>query len=183
MPTQATQRRADIGLAWALKPTFVDYIRSSRDGSIEIDDDAAITPNSEFHFELESVGSDRSLGQFSFKGTVRFRAHMGFLAIDLRNPRIVMDKRSAELAVEDGAGGWIHLAHVSLPEPAVEDAVTMWLEAPATLTETATDLFGGSYEAGEQLAPLTLRLPTALIGADLRGREQFDDEAISSNLH
>ncbi|WP_169253641.1 HtaA domain-containing protein [Brevibacterium sp. 'Marine'] len=163
MSTPSAHRRADVGFAWAVKSSFVNYIRSSHDGSIEIDDGAAITPSSEFHFELESVGADRSLGQFAFNGEVRFRAHLGFLSIDLRNPRIVMRRETAELAVEDGDGGWLHLAHLSLPEPINEGAVTMWAEAPATLSEEGAELFGGSYSAGEQLAPLTMRLPTAAL--------------------
>ncbi|QUY63764.1 HtaA domain-containing protein [Gulosibacter molinativorax] len=228
--------RAGLGLYWAVKDSFVRYIRSARDGQIALADGAALvsseltasrssaesadgaavqaevqasenhsgTVREQFQFGLEQYDQQPDELRLAFRGAVQFKAHFGMLDVTLRNPRLLLRESSAELAIavhrgdaavtvgavgakdhgpEGGgstAGGsgteraqasglvtWLHVAHVALPNPEDDGLTSTWRDAKTTLTEAGAYLFDDTYAVGEELAPLTLRVPS-IIRAELR---------------
>src|SRR5699024_10181979 len=49
----------------------------------------------------------------------------------------------------------VTMATLELPEPESSDNTLTWADAPATLTSDGAEAFGGFYETGEQLDPVT----------------------------
>ncbi|GAA4773565.1 HtaA domain-containing protein [Citricoccus nitrophenolicus] len=158
-------QRASFGLAWAVKESFVAYIRNSRDGQVTVEDGAGVTPDGRFLFPLEGIGQNATEHQLAFRGKVRFRAHFGLLSVTLETPRLLLRPDAAELAVTDHEGGWRHLAHLDLPVPTDDGPACLWADAPAGLAEAGVELFGDTYHTGEQLAPVTLRLPASSLAS------------------
>lgn len=166
--------RADAGLAWAVKTSFSQYVRTLRDGRIAVDGGAAMTSTGEFYFPF--VGASQRSGRTSleFGGVVRFVAHYGLLAVEIARPTVQLggDGRSS-LSIADGAAGQ-QLADVDLRDPIHDAGITMWRSAAATLSAGAVDLFAATYPAGEALAPLTLRVPTSALPAPESAPTVFD---------
>src|SRR5699024_7159985 len=52
----------------------------------------------------------------------------------------------------------VTMATLELPEPESSDNTLTWADAPATLTSDGAEAFGGFYETGEQLDPVTFRV-------------------------
>lgn len=156
-------QRAPFGLAWAVKDSFVAYIRNSRDGHITVEDGAGATPDGRFLFPLEGIGRNSTEHQLAFRGKVHFRAHFGLLSVIVESPRLLLRPDTAELGVTDHQGGWRHLAHLVLPAPLDDGPACLWADAPAGLAEAGVELFGDTYGEGEPLAPVTLRLPASAL--------------------
>ena len=58
------------------------------------------------------------------------------------------------------------VASLTLPESTVEGAVRTWTNAEAKLTDEGSIAFGGFYNAGDDLDPVTFSLPTEGLGDD-----------------
>lgn len=154
--------RADLGFAWSVKDSFLQYIRGMRDGDIIWTAGAAVTSTGEFFFPLAGVDQVGGATILSFRGTVTFTAHHGMLSVSLSQPRIIIQGEHAHLTVEAGGVGQ-HIATIDLP-PVIQDGdVTMWLTCAVHLSGVGPEQFGGSYADGEELAPLTIRVPTRTV--------------------
>lgn len=156
----STLEPADFGLAWEVKESFVSYIQGSRDGRIEVSDGAAVTSGGQFYFPIKGISGTDSGHRIVCGGKVRFNAHHGLLSIVLQSPRLLLEENSAELAVSDQKGGWLHLVHLDLPQPAQDGPALMWTSTQAALAASGVELFGDTYPTGETMAPVTLRVPS-----------------------
>lgn len=151
---------ADVGLAWAVKHSFVSYVRSLPDGQIQVADGAATTSDGEFYFPLVNVTQTADgLLSVQFGGVVTFTGHHGLLTVELRRPRIDLGVVDNSLFVA-GRPAEVCLGRLALPKPATRAGVTMWSRVPVSVAREGGAVFGGSYKAGEPLAPLTFRIPT-----------------------
>jgi hypothetical protein len=150
--------RADLGMAWAVRSSFITYVSGSG-GTIELADGAAMTDAGEFYFppKAESLSDRDSI--LGFRGSVRFRAHFGMLDVLIADPIVRRGPdRTATLSVHTGKG-MTSVAVIAQGETIREAGVTMWLNSPTSLTATGAELFGGSYVPGESMASLTIRVP------------------------
>jgi hypothetical protein len=151
--------RADTGMAWAVKDSFIQYVQSMRDGRILLGDGAAVTSTEQFYFPLRQVDRpDEQSLVLHFGGEARFLAHHGLMSVSIRQPRIEVGADAAYLLIEQG-DETVRLAELSLPAPLTEDGVTMWADVEVTLSDSGTAIFADSYIVGETLAPLTMRAP------------------------
>jgi hypothetical protein len=156
-----TMSRADTGCAWAVKESFLAYIRGLRDGQVTLADGAAVTSTGEFYFPFKGTEKSDGVTTLRFGGTVRFAGHYGFMSVLLEDLRIVLDHGSGTLL--HGASQMQTLADLVLPEPSSEQGVLMWAPVPACLAASGVELFGDTYKAGEELAPLTVRIPAEVL--------------------
>lgn len=152
--------RADLGFAWSVKDSFLQYIRGMRDGDISWSAGAAVTSSGEFFFPLADVRRTPTGAMLSFRGIVTFTAHHGLLSVSVRQPRIALRDGLADLSISVGEAEE-KIATLSLPPQIQDGDVAMWLNCPAELAASGPELFGGTYADGEPLAPLTIRIPAA----------------------
>lgn len=160
MMSEPTVERADLGMAWAVKESFVQYVQSMRDGRILLREGAAVTNTRQFYFPFRSLDhSDGHNFVLQFGGEARFLAHHGLMSVSICNPKIIVGPDGACLSIEQG-NEIVHLAHLDLPAVSVEDGINMWANVPVALTSAGAAVFADSYSAGETLAPLTMRAPS-----------------------
>lgn len=150
--------RADLGFAWSVKDSFLQYIRGMHDGEISWRDDAAVTSAGQFYFPLATVTREADQTVLGFRGEVRFTAHRGLLSVSIKDPTVRLAPDRAHLSVRLGKNEQ-HIADVDLPPRITDHDVAMWLDARAELAGDGPEMFGGTYPLGEQLAPLTIRIP------------------------
>lgn len=157
--SELTVESADLGMAWAVKESFVQYVQSMPDGRILLREGAAVTNTRQFYFPFRSL--DQSDGNFvlQFGGEARFLAHHGLMSVSICNPKINVGPDGACLSIEQG-NEIVHLAHLNLPAVSVEEGINMWANVPVALTSAGAAVFADSYSAGETLAPLTVRAPS-----------------------
>lgn len=160
MPNAATHT-ADTGFAWAVKRSFVGYVSAVPDGRTLVGEGAAITSDSDFHFPF-SHASESEPGAMSlhFAGVVAFTAHHGMLTVSLRRPRLALSGTGGRLLIAS-TGGEVPIARLVLPDAHTARDVTTWSDVPTTLTREGSAVFGGFYAEGEELAPLTIRIPAS----------------------
>lgn len=154
----AASSRVDIGFAWALKRSFVEYIAGMRDGRMSLEGEAALTSTQEFYFPFRSTQRGNGDWVSSFSGGLRFVAHHGLLSVAIRNPQLRVAGEFGSLLI-DGPDGRVEIAHLTMTEPTRDGDVLMWRCDDVRLSPSAVELFGGSYDAGEPLAPITARVP------------------------
>jgi hypothetical protein len=153
--------RADFGMAWAVKDSFVNYVRAMRDGRIMLGNGAAVTSTRQFYFPFAGLDRmDERRLMLRFSGEVRFLAHHGLMSVLLCNPRIEIHGDAAFLSIEQGST-WLRLAEFQMPPAQRQDGAAMWSDLELTLSSTGIETFGATYSAGETLAPLTVRVPAA----------------------
>ncbi|BDZ39107.1 HtaA domain-containing protein [Microbacterium suwonense] len=166
-------------MTWGVKESFRSYISGSiAKGSWEATAGATYeTPSFTFAGASGEIDAATGAGTIAFAGTVHFTGHGGVLDMTLASPSIViaedgtatlqLDVRSTDTsgapAVDEKQ------AEVgALGEPIVVDAsagTAAVADAPAVLTDAGAPAFGGFYEAGDELDPVTvdvqLSCPTA----------------------
>jgi hypothetical protein len=100
-----------------------------------------------------------------YGGTVAFVGHAGALDLTFANPRVEVGSAGAVLVVDvttrtPGSAPVttpdVALADLALGQPAFANGVLTWTDLPATLTEDGEEAFGGFYEAGTALDPVSL---------------------------
>lgn len=159
--SDATTPTADTGFAWAVKRSFVGYIRSVPDGRIAVGEGAAITADAEFHFPFSGMSwTEPEETSLQFAGAVAFTAHHGILVVALRRPRLALKDAEGSLLIT-AANGEVPIARFALPDARTAYNVTMWSDVVPTLTSQGRTVFGDSYDVGEAMAPLMIRIPAA----------------------
>lgn len=155
--------RADIGLAWSIRASFLNYLRRLQDATVSLSGGAATTTAGQFYFRFRSVegfGAAHPFGTIRFSGQLRIDAHFGALSLHIIDPFLRIAPEGASLHTAHGpAAGTSHIADVTMTEATRHDDVMMWDGLEATLAEDAVMLFGGAYPTGARLSPLTVRIP------------------------
>ena len=158
--SEPTVERADLGMAWAVKESFVQYVQSMRDGRILLREGAAVTNTRQFYFPFRSLDhSDEHNFVLQFGGEARFLAHHGLMSVSISHPKIEVGPDGAYLSIQQG-NETVRLANLDLPAVSVEEGVSTWANIQVTLTGSGAAVFADSYSAGEILAPLTMRAPS-----------------------
>jgi hypothetical protein len=161
--SELTVERADLGMAWSVKDSFVRYVQSMRDGRILLRDGAAVTNTRQFYFPFKRLDqSDDDTYVLHFGGEAHFIAHHGLMSVSIRHPRIEVGADGAYLSIEQD-NETVRLASLNLPEALQEHGVTMWANVRVTLVHSGAATFADNYPAGETLAPLTMRAPVPVI--------------------
>lgn len=178
-----TETRVESGsLDWGVKDTFVRYMESpASGGSISVTAPATRTSGGPFHFPLSGTGTATGTTTFAvdFGGAVRFDAHGGVLDFTITEPRVSRSGNSGALIVDakskdQETGEMISYDDITMAElnfsgiDATSSGNTVtFADVPATLTEAGAPAFGGFYQAGASLDPITLHLGMADIAKQI----------------
>ena len=149
----STQTRRG-SLRWAVKPSFVRYVRTIAAGSCEAVSGAQEDPDGTFVFPLAEASESTDGWVLSFGGSVRFSAHHGFLDVDLRDPVLAVAPGGAELSIATAEGGRVVIATADPVAPAERAGPARWEGLVPRLTEAGVEVFGNAYPLGSELAPL-----------------------------
>ncbi len=186
-PTEPGAFDGDGALDWGVKASFRNYIENGpAAGTIETIDPAERNDDGTFRFDLgtglDVVDTDDL--HAPFEGGVHFSGHAGALDLVLTEPRIVIDGAAGTLVVdavskelespESQTFDDVVLATLDLRDvtPTAADDQVRYADIPATLTEDGADAFGGFYEAGEALDPVTF-----VVTADTTGLAPTPEES------
>ncbi|MFJ6620893.1 HtaA domain-containing protein [Kitasatospora sp. NPDC091335] len=183
-PAAAAEGRVSGGrLDWGIKQSFLTYVTGPiAKGSWALTGGAATVGGSTFRFHSANGAYDPATGALSaaFSGGVRFTGHQenGSNALDLSVGRFTFKAAQggaaglyADVSSKSKETGQVSsasqakLADLSLAGVDLRGAAgTLTLDnVPATLTDAGAKAFGGFYQAGTALDPLTLsvNLPAA----------------------
>lgn len=169
-----THRSVSAGtMHWGVRESFRRYIEGAvARGNISVGGGAQRSGDG-FTFAAESSAlSSASAGEINFRGEIHFTGHAGALDMTLRNPTVIVNGTQAELRVDytsrkyegmnsTGAvrdGTQEPLATIALNAAPDFSAPTTTIAGPAILTPTGSEIFGGFYEAGAPLDPVTIEL-------------------------
>lgn len=154
------------GLLWAFKPSFVNYVARTPDGRAYLSGGVTANESNELLFELENHAAPSADGDaahtFTFRGDVRFQAHLGMLFVRIAEPQVTLRGDEGELTVidsESADGGRVRLVTFSVSGPEISDSLQRWDAADVRLADEGVPFFGDTYEAGEPFAPLTITVP------------------------
>lgn len=165
---------SDGTLDWGVKESFRSYIVSPvANGEIEVVDGAAENSDGSFRFAGGSGTVGDGTAELSFSGTVHFTGHDGALDVTISNPGVAIDGANASLIADVSSLGQdgepaefpdVVLADLDLSGASVEpdaDGVVSVSGIPATLSDAGAPAFGGFYDAGEALDPVSFTVQTS----------------------
>jgi hypothetical protein len=138
-------------LRWAVKKSFIDYVRGLSDGTIEAFDGCQ-ADDGVFVFPGESAGD----GGLSFTGGIRFTGFAGMLDVRLVDPMIEgdgVDRTLTALVGPKSIAARVAIATVEGAGPL--RGGEPWTATPK-LTFEGVRVFGDVYQVGTELAPLVL---------------------------
>jgi hypothetical protein len=152
------------GMLWAIKRSFLGYVRRLPDGAISISDEMGLTPGTEFHFPLHDVKlHDDLTGVIRFRGAVRLSGHQGMLAVNLADPWLHLETEAASLsfnlAGKDAAEARAEIFQMRTLPPVLDGDMCEWSAMQPTLASVGVAMFG-SYPAGTTFDPLSVRVPS-----------------------
>ncbi|MDR5701605.1 HtaA domain-containing protein [Agromyces aerolatus] len=139
------------GLHWAVKESFIGYIRGLEDGAIETFDGCEQREGG-FEFPGESAKD----GEHLFSGGVRFTGFAGMLDVRLVDPMIEVDGDGARVSALVGPASIaarVTIATIEATEPPRPGRP--WTATPK-LTFEGVRILGDVYQVGAELAPLTV---------------------------
>ncbi|WP_164863675.1 HtaA domain-containing protein [Agromyces sp. LHK192] len=157
-------------LDWGVKESFRSYVTGPIAGG-SISTSGATTVGGEFRWTGGdgAYNTDANRGRVSYDGSVHFTGHAGQLDLTIANPRVQVNGGSAVLIADlsskgmNGAAGvdasGIVIATLGLPEASVSGDEISWSGASATLTAAGAEAFGGFYQAGQALDPVSFSFP------------------------
>jgi hypothetical protein len=163
-------------LEWGVKASFRSYVTGPiAGGAISTSGATAVDGGYRWSGGSGAFNTDADRGRVSYSGSVHFTGHGGQLDLTIANPRVqVNNAGSASLIVDlaskglNGAAGvdasGVVIATLALPEASVAGDRISWSGAPATLTAAGAEAFGGFYQAGEALDPVSFTFP---LGAEV----------------
>lgn len=175
-------------LSWGVKESFRSYIAGpiAKGG---ITQNGVSLSGTDFVWGGGSGSYNRadSLGRIGYGGSVNFTGHAGKLDLTIATPSIqVNGPGSASLIVHvtskalsgPGVDATVTLATLALPAGAVSGGAIGWSDVPATLTTAGAEAFGGFYQAGASLDPVSFSLP---LGASV-ACDSFSDSRDAARL-
>lgn len=162
-------------LSWGVKASFRTYVTGPiASGSISTSgvsqsDGAFVWGGGSGAFN-EADGK----GRVSYSGTVSFTGHGGQLDLRISNPRVqvtgsgsgtlIADITSKGLNAPDVAKNGVVIATLALPASSTSNGAIAWSGASATLTAAGAEAFGGFYQAGTAMDPVSFTFP---LGGDV----------------
>jgi len=165
-----------IGLRWALKRSFLDYIARAPGGRGTLSDGAVATEHKEIVFGPDLAGSPAPAqeGAFhAFRGTVTFSGHFGMLFVRISNPWVTIQEEHGDLTILDPfqkeSDARLRLATFIVDGHGIADGFEHWTAADVRLASEACPLFNDVYPAAEPLEPLTIIVPVAALHIDGEG--------------
>lgn len=194
-------------LTWGVKESFRNYIynfemfegKSSLLGNTTQDGDQGVFTwnDGSGNTSEDGVGTDVSFGT---DNGVHFQSHPmdGGYALDMQftNPRVVINSAAeGELRLDVVGREFVDtttvgpeftltdvsMATLELPEPEIDGETLTWTDAPATLTDEGVHAFGGFYESGAELDPVTFSV-TAGASADLATSHEVTEASEEAGL-
>lgn len=164
----------DGNLDWGVKESFRSYVTGSiANGSISLSGGATETDSGYRFPDGRGEYDDQAPTlEASFSGGVRFTGHDGVLDLSFSNLSVSLTGDEGELIADvsskDQESGEVTeyndvaVANLTVADGAwdtSDDGDVLTLESlPATLTAAGAEAFGGYYETGEELDPVTLNL-------------------------
>ncbi len=156
-------------LDWGVKESFRSYVTGPiAHGAISVSGGATRNSDGTFRFPAAPGGSAIAA---SFTGAVRFTGHDGELDLTIANLRIQLSETTGTLFADitdrsSAAGGQVqthtNLAFASLNLAGVTPVDTggglSWANVPTSLTVAGATVFGGFYQAGQALDPVSFTL-------------------------
>lgn len=173
-------------LVWGVKESFRSYISGTiAKGEWQASDGATYeTPVFTFTGATGELDPETGAGTVAFPGLVHFTGHGGILDMRLASPSIVigedgtallhLDVRSndttGEVALDEKQA---EVGAVGAPVVLDAEAGTLAVAgAPVTLTDVGAPAFGGFYESGEELDPITVDVQLTCAAAEEEPAEE-----------
>lgn len=163
--TEPQERGAGRGsLSWGIRDSLLRYVTVIARGSCTVTGPAGVEDGA-FVFPLRSAARDGDEWRLAFAGSVHLTAHHGFLDVTIADPELSIGAGGGILTVRTGPEGAprVSVAATAGAVPESGDSGHLWTAVPAYLLRDATELFGGVYEAGADMAPLTVHAPSLLV--------------------
>lgn len=186
LPTLADEKQlvGPAALEWGFKDSFRGYVIGAAGGSIHALDGAATTGAAPAFdgFEFPRTGGEYATNDavdmtddqaiVEGSGSAVFCGTKHKFRIVLSNPTVVIDGADSRLIVDldtNLSGVWTPTQRVDFAELDL-DGITpfynhsgsevTWTDIPVELTEDGAEAFGGFYNAGEELDPISLTVNT-----------------------
>ncbi|WP_182355099.1 HtaA domain-containing protein [Flaviflexus huanghaiensis] len=168
-----TKTRVTSGtLQWGVRQSFTTYIRSAIAGGGWTTSGGASWNGSTFVFPARGglYNTAARSGEIHYGGTVSFSGHDDVLQLTMSNPSIVINGNTASLYLTvrsssmDGVAkdhGRVHFANLTLSNVQSSNQALSFTTSSAVLTAAGAEAFAGFYEAGTDLAPLTVSVNLA----------------------
>jgi hypothetical protein len=159
------------GLRWAIKRSFVQYVRGMPDGRGWVGNGALPIGTDEMFFSLDRdnsapVGAGPASQVWAFAGDVRFTGHFGLLFVRIARPWLHVDGQTATMTVDDPHGDpaapRVPLVTARLDTLEVRDGTTVCMGVQVRLAEAAVEVFNEVYPAGESFEDFVVQLPSLL---------------------
>lgn len=155
-----------LGIRWAIKRSFVDYISRSPGGIATLAGGAVATADKEIVFTpvaCPGTGRGSSGRHMAFGGSVTFRAHGGALVVPIADPAIVIRDSGGDLTITDpfqqDCQARLTIAHFLIADYLVDAGYEHWAATNVQLASEGCALFNNVYPAGELLEQLTVIVP------------------------
>lgn len=151
------------GLVWAVKDSFLAYLGRMPDLQSSVTDGAIMTSTGAYFFptrSTENYDATTGRGVIEFAGDVRFSGHHGMMFVRLAQPRIEFGADGTTLSVSDSSGpdGRLPLLDVRAAGWSTHFGARAWPNLATTLRPEALEIFNDIYPAGEEFAPLDVRV-------------------------
>jgi hypothetical protein len=157
-----------LGLRWAIKRSFLDYIARAPGGRGALTDGAVATPDREIIFSPEAIDRTPTGKILSFRGTATFSAHSGALLVPIKNPRAELHGDTGVLTVADPfdreGKKRLNLALFEIGDHLVADGYEHFAASNVKLAPEACGLFNSVYPEFTPLDPLTIILAAQSTG-------------------
>ncbi|WP_308797462.1 HtaA domain-containing protein [Agromyces silvae] len=162
-------------LDWGVKASFRSYVTGPiAGGSVSTSGVTATGDGFRWTGGSGAYNTDADRGRVAYSGSVHFTGHGGQLDLTIANPRVQVNGGSASLIADlkstglNGAAGvdaaGVVIASLGLPAASVAGDRISWNGASATLTAAGAEAFGGFYQAGQALDPVSFAFP---LGAEV----------------
>lgn len=147
-------------LRWAVRESLLGYVTRIARGTYEVSGGASEGDGGVFAFPLRSAVQEGADWRLSFAGSVRLQAHHGLMDILIADPEIVVGPDGGVLATHlaDQPDGLLAVVALDAAEAEADAADLTWTGVPTHLAPAAVDLFGTVYPAGEEMAPIEMRI-------------------------
>lgn len=155
---------ASADLGWGVRDSFRNYIRGGiANGSWDLN--GTTYSNNAFQWAKGTGSFKDGKGSISFTGSVHFTGHHGILDTTISNPRLEINGKTAVLYATvvgndmDGKShnyGEVALLNVDVNGLQVSGDKISISGAGTTITAEGAKAFAGFYEAGKDMAPLSL---------------------------
>ena len=164
---------------WGVKASFRSYLDMPfSGGATEVVPPAVRLPDGTFELGQASGRVEGTTADLAFGGSLHFTAHDGALDLTFSEPRVRIDGERGALVVDAAAREFagtegdlgelvtyddVELGEIDLSAAplTVADGTASVTGAPVVLTEAGAAAFGGFYDAGSELDPLSFTVSVA----------------------